>query len=135
VNEHGDKEPVVMIHAAIAGSLERFTAVLIEHCAGKFPLRFSPVQLAVIPVADAHHEYAKEVAATLHSAGFRVELYDENDSMGKKIRTAKHAKLPYFIVLGDKEVADNTVTLESRDTGDSTVLPLTELGAKLQGEL
>ncbi len=131
INEQGEKERVVMIHAAIAGSLERFTAVLIEHLGGNFPLRFAPVQLAVIPVADAHHEYAAVVVDELQTAGYRVELYDENESMGKKIRQAKQAKLPFFIVVGDKEVQDQTVTLESRDSDETETLLLTELSERL----
>ena len=131
VNESGGKERVVMIHAAIAGSLERFTAVLIEHLAGNFPLRFAPVQLAIIPVADVHNDYAKEVYTTLKEAGFRVELDDENESMGKKIRNAKKNKLPYFIVIGDKEVEGKTVTLESRDTDSNETLTIPELLSKL----
>jgi len=135
INEQNEKERVIMIHAAIAGSLERFAAVLIEHTAGKFPLRFAPVQLAVIPVADEHNAYAQQVHDTLTAAGFRSELYADNDSMGKKIRGAKQDKLPYFIVIGDKEVADQTVTLESRDSGESEVLLLTTLVERLQIEL
>ena len=133
-NEHGEKEPVVMIHAAIAGSLERFSAVLIEHTAGNFPLRFAPVQVAVIPVAETHNGYAAEVSTSLKTAGFRVELDDSNDSMGKKIRGAKKDKLPYFIVIGDKEIETNTVTLESRDTGTSETLALAALVEKLSAE-
>jgi threonyl-tRNA synthetase len=134
INEQGEKEPIVMIHAAIAGSLERFTAVLIEHLGGAFPIRFAPVQVAVIPVAEAHTEYAGEVAAALRAAALRVELDGSNESMGKKIRAAKQQKLPYFIVIGDKEVADETVTLESRDTGESETLPLETAVAKLARE-
>jgi len=134
INESGEKERVVMIHAAIAGSLERFTAVLIEHLAGNFPLRFAPVQLAIIPVADVHNEYAKDVYDTLKEAGFRVELDDENESMGKKIRNAKKSKLPYFIVIGDKEVSDSTVTLESRDTESNQTLSIDALLEKLTKE-
>jgi len=134
VNESGEKERVVMIHAAIAGSLERFSAVLIEHLAGNFPLRFAPVQLAIIPVAEVHNQYAHEVYNTLKEAGFRVEIDDENESMGKKIRNAKKNKLPYFIVLGDKEVADKTVTLESRDTESNESLAIPDLLTKLTTE-
>ncbi len=134
VNENGEKERVVMIHAAIAGSLERFIAVLIEHLGGNFPLWMSPVQVAVIPVADVHNEYAREVAGNLRTAGLRVDLDDSKDSMGKKIRNAKKDKLPYFIVIGDKEVAEKTVTLEGRD-GESEVLTLAELTEKLQDEV
>lgn len=134
-NEHGEKEPVVMIHAAIAGSLERFSAVLIEHTAGKFPLRFSPVQVAVIPVAESHNDYAREVTEVLRQQNFRVELDDSNESMGKKIRNAKKEKLPYFIVIGDKEVESKTVTVESRDYETSETLPLAALVEKLSAEM
>lgn len=131
VNESGEKERVVMIHAAIAGSLERFSAVLIEHLAGNFPLRFAPVQLAIIPVAEVHNEYAQTVYDALKTAGFRVEIDTENDSMGKKIRNAKKNKLPYFIVIGDQEVEGKTITLESRDTNSNQALTLTALLEKL----
>ncbi|MFT5036796.1 MAG: threonyl-tRNA synthetase [Candidatus Azotimanducaceae bacterium] len=130
-NENGEKERAVMIHAAIAGSLERFSAVLIEHLAGNFPLRFAPVQVAVIPVSDAHNDYAQTVHDALKAAGLRVSLNTENESMGKKIRSAKKDKLPYFIVIGDKEVANNTVTLESRDTDRTETLALNATIKKL----
>ncbi len=133
-NEKGEKESVVMIHAAIAGSLERFSAVLIEHTAGNFPLRFAPVQLAVIPVAENHNGYANEVCTSLRSKGFRVDIDDSSEGMGKKIRNAKKDKLPYFIVIGDKEVEGRTVTLESRDTGESVSLTMEELEMKLTAE-
>lgn len=133
-NEVGEKERVVMIHAAIAGSLERFSAVLIEHLAGNFPLRFAPIQLAVIPVADVHNEYANDVYTKLKAAGYRVEIDTSKDSMGKKIRNAKKNKLPYFIVLGDQEVENNTVTLESRDSESSETITLTTLIEKLSTE-
>ena len=133
-NEHGEKEQVVMIHAAIAGSLERFSAVLIEHTAGNFPLRFAPVQLAIVPVADAHAAFAHDVASTLRAHDFRIELDDSNESMGKKIRNAKKDKIPYFIVIGDKEVETKTVTLESRDTGESIVINMETLLELLQKE-
>ncbi len=133
-DNEGNKQTPVMIHRAIAGSLERFMSIMIEHFAGNFPLWLSPVQLAIIPVADVHNDYAKEVQTALLDAGFRVELYDENESMGKKIRTAKKAKLPYFIVIGDKETADKAVTLESRDTQSSQTLSIDALLLKLNGE-
>ena len=119
-DNEGKKQRPVMIHRAVAGSLERFMAIMIEHFAGNFPLWLSPVQVAVIPVADAHTAYASEVAEKLKATEFRIEFDDSNESMGKKIRHAKKAKLPYFIVIGDKEIEDKTVTLESRDTGEST---------------
>lgn len=122
-NEKGEKERIVMIHAAIAGSLERFSAVLIEHLGGNFPLWLSPEQVRIIPVSEAHNEYAATVEHALKAAGLRVTLDDSNESMGKKIRLAKTARLPYFIVVGDQEMTDQTVTLEKRD-GTKQVLSL-----------
>ncbi|HEY0964335.1 MAG TPA: threonine--tRNA ligase [Candidatus Paceibacterota bacterium] len=134
VDNTGAKQRPVMIHRAIAGSLERFMAIMIEHFAGNFPLWLSPVQLAIIPVAEAHHLYAQEVADVLREQGFRVELDTSNDSMGKKIRAAKKDRLPYFIVIGDKEMEQRTVTLESRDTSESVALTIEELEMKLTAE-
>lgn len=133
VNEQGEEERVVMIHAAIAGSLERFIAVLIEHLSGHFPLWLAPEQVRVIPVADAHSSYADEVVEKLTAVGLRASLDTSNDSMGKKIRNAKQAKLPYFMVVGDKEVADHTVTLEHR-FGSSETLSLNEAANRLLAE-
>ena len=133
-DKDGKKRTPVMIHRAIAGSLERFMAIMIEHFAGAFPLWLSPVQLAVIPVAEAHTEYASQVVEKLRKHNFRVELYDGKDSMGKKIRQAKQQKLPYFIVIGDKELENNSVTLESRDRDESVVMSIDELLDKLQTE-
>lgn len=130
---HGEKQTPVMIHRAIAGSLERFMAIIIEHFAGAFPLWLSPVQLVVIPVAAAHHEYAHRVHEQLSQAGFRTELDDSNESLGKRIRSAKQAKVPYFLVLGDTEVNAEHVKLEARD-GNSSTLSVTELIKKLQQE-
>lgn len=131
----GTKKTPVMIHRAIAGSLERFLSVMIEHYAGNFPLWLSPTQVAVIPVADAHLEYATAINTQLQSADFRSELYDSNDSMGKKIRNAKKERVPYFIVIGDKEVETNTVTLESREGNESVILSLEALLTKLSDEV
>ena len=133
-DNEGKKQRPVMIHRAVAGSLERFMAIMIEHFAGNFPLWLSPVQVAVIPVADAHTAYASEVAEKLKATEFRIEFDDSNESMGKKIRHAKKAKLPYFILIGDKEIEDKTVTLESRDTGESTTHSVDELLTKLVAE-
>ena len=134
INEQGEKERIVMIHCAIMGSIERFAAVLFEHLAGNFPLWLAPVQLRIIPVADAHKDYASKVYQELLGVGMRVELDDSNESMGKKIRDAKTERLPYFIVVGDKEVADKKVTLEKRD-GTSAELPLDEVGNHLLAKI
>lgn len=133
-NEHGEKERIVMIHCAIMGSIERFAAVLIEHLGGNFPLWLAPEQIRIIPVAEAHVPYAESIYTHLKDAGIRVSLDDANESLGKKIRGAKTDRLPYFLVLGDKEVAAENVTLESR-SGESTHLSLEELLTRLQDEI
>ncbi len=123
INEEGKKERITMIHCAVMGSIERFTAVLFEHLGGNFPLWLSPTQVRIIPVAEVHNAYAAEVHEKLVAVGLRAELDTSNESMGKKIRAAKQERLPYFIVIGDKEMADKKVTLESRD-GEPEELPL-----------
>ena len=134
INEKGEKERIVMIHCAIMGSIERFTAVLIEHLGGNFPLWLAPEQIRVIPVNDVHNEYAAGVQKVLAEAGLRSTLADDNDSMGKKIRATKTEKIPYFIVVGDQEMADKTVTLEKRD-GTKQVINITELTSLLTNEV
>ncbi len=134
INEKGEKERIVMIHCAIMGSIERFSAVLIEHLGGNFPLWLAPEQVRIIPVADVHVAYAEEVYQALKAVGIRATFDDANDSMGKKIRSAKQDKLPYFIVVGDKEVADKKVTLESR-SGSSLELELHSIGNHLLAEI
>lgn len=134
VNESGEKERIVMIHAAIMGSIERFLSILIEHTGGNFPLWLAPVQVAVIPVAETHHEYAQQVHDSLNAIGIRVAIDNSNESMGKKIREAKKSRLPYFIVIGDKEVEAKNVTLEAR-SGESTQMDLSALGNHLLAQI
>lgn len=134
INEEGQKERIVMVHCAIMGSIERFSAVLIEHLAGAFPTWLAPVQVRALTVSDTQREYATGVVAELVAAGIRAELDGSDESLGKKIRAAKQAKLPYFLVIGEKEVANGNVTLESR-TGESTPLTVAELAERLTGEI
>lgn len=133
INEKGEKERIVMIHCAVMGSIERFSAVLIEHLGGNFPLWLAPEQVRIISVSDAHAAYAADVYAALKAAGIRAILDDSNESMGKKIRNVKMAHLPYFAVVGDAEIADGTVTLESR-SGATEKLPREAFVAKLREE-
>ena len=125
VNEKGEKERIVMIHAAIMGSIERFLAVIIEHLGGTFPLWLSPVQVVVLPVSEKHATYANEIFRQLKDADIRVEL-SADDSLGKRIRASKLEKIPCFIVVGDKEMADKTVTVENNRSGDKQTVPLQE---------
>lgn len=124
VAEDGSKKMPVMIHRALVGSPDRFMGILIEHYAGAFPTWLSPVQVRILPVSEKHVAYGNELHASLKAAGIRVEMDDANESLGKKIREAKMEKIPYLLVIGDKEVADKTVTVESREKGKSDAVSL-----------
>ena len=104
----------IVIHRVIYGSLERFMGILIEHYAGNFPLWLSPVQVKVIPVRESHNAYAQEVCDLLKENNIRAEVDLADENLGKKVRQAKNEKIPYWIVLGDKEVESKEVTIESR---------------------
>ncbi len=116
INEKGEKEQPVVIHRAISGSLERFTGVMIEHFGGHFPTWLAPVQVAVLPVSGEHHgDYAASVVQNLRTAGVRVELFDQNESLGKRIRLGKTMRIPYLVVIGDKEKESGILTIEGRN--------------------
>lgn len=125
INEKGEKERVAMIHCAIMGSIERFSAVLLEHVGGVLPLWLSPEHVRVLPVSDKQAAYAEEVMAALSAAGIRATL-DDDDSLGKRIRAAKTEKVPCTIVIGDKEAEAKEVSLENNRTGEKRVLPLSD---------
>ncbi len=135
VNEEGKREGVVMIHCAVAGSLERFLSTYIEHVAGNFPLWLSPTQVAVLPINEKHHDYAKNVVEALKKAGMRVELDTSKDGLGKKVRYNKEMKTPYWLVIGDKDMEASMVTLESRDSGNLGQMNADEVIAKLVAEI
>ena len=135
INEKGEKERIVMIHAAIMGSIERFLSIIIEHLAGAFPTWLAPVQARVLPIGEAHQEFSRVVLEKLKAAGVRAELDESNESVGKKIRDAKKMKVPYLLVIGDAEVSAQSASLESRDKGKIGVLSIPEIVAKLQGEI
>ncbi|HTE49116.1 MAG TPA: threonine--tRNA ligase [Candidatus Paceibacterota bacterium] len=135
INEKGEKERIVMIHAAIMGSIERFLAVLIEHYEGNFPLWLTPVQVKVIPVRANHNEYARQVFELLKENNIRAELNDADLNLGTKVREAKTNKIPYWIVIGDKEIEAKKVTLESRDSGALGKISKEELLKKLLEEI
>ncbi len=134
-NEKGEKETVVMIHCAIMGSIERFMSVLIEHYAGAFPLWLSPVQVKVLPITENHLAYAEEITNEIKKHNIRAVLERDNDSLGKKIRNAKVEKIPYILVIGDKEVESKTATLESREAGNIGALSVSELVEKFTKEI
>jgi threonyl-tRNA synthetase len=134
-NEKGEKERIVMIHAAIMGSIDRFMSIMIEHLAGNFPLWLSPVQVKVIPVRENHNSYAEEVYNLLKENNIRAELDTADSNLGGKVRDAKNNKMPYWIVIGDKEIEVGKVTLESRDAGQLGQISKEELVSKLLEEI
>ncbi|MEY4747538.1 MAG: hypothetical protein RLZZ416_587 [Candidatus Parcubacteria bacterium] len=133
IGEDGKKHRAFVVHRSSIGTFERSIAFLIEHYAGAFPLWLSPVQVAVLPVSDKHAEYARSTVTELKEAGVRVELL-EGDSLGKRIRNAKMGKIPYFIVVGDQEVADKTVTIENR-TGQKKTEEIGKFIEKLKRDI
>lgn len=126
VGEDGEKHRAVMLHRAGYGSLERFIGILIEHFAGAFPTWIAPVQVKVIPVTENHLDYAKSVARTLSESNIRVEVEEANETLGYKIRKAQMEKVPYMLIVGDKEVKSHTVSIRSRKEGDkgSMMVPM-----------
>lgn len=130
----GKEKLATVIHRSSIGAIERIMAFLIEKYEGNFPLWLSPVQVKVIPVRENHNAYAKEVADSLISHGLRVELDDADENLGKKVRDAKTNKLPYWIVLGDKEMESGKITLESRN-GEKAEYSKEEAVAKLLEEI
>lgn len=127
----------VMLHRAILGSVERFMAILIEHFAGAFPLWLSPVQAVVIPIADRHNEYAERVAQELLVAGLRVEVDGRREGMRAKIRDAQVQKIPYMLVVGDKEAQGDQVAVRVRngqDLGPRPIAEFRELATRLVAE-
>ena len=134
-DKNGEKKNPVMIHRAILGSSERMLMILLENYAGAFPLWLSPVQVKIIPVRTQHNEYAKEIYELLKTNNIRVELDDKDENLGSKVRDAKNNKIPYWIVLGDKEIEKGLITLESRDNGHLGQISKEELISKLLEEI
>jgi threonyl-tRNA synthetase len=131
--DNQDHRPV-MIHRALMGSFERFIGILIEHYAGEFPLWLAPVQAAVLPLADRHVEYAREVHDALTAAGLRADLDDRSESVGRKIREAELRKIPYMLVVGDREAEQRAVALRRHREGDQGTVPLDEAVGRLAAE-
>lgn len=129
--DDGAKHRPFMIHRALFGSIERFFGVLIEHYAGAFPLWLAPVQVTVLPITDRINDYAQLIADELKAAGFRVEANLKSDKIGAKIRDAQINKIPYMLVLGDKELEDKTIAVRERKEGDIGVMSLDEFKEKI----
>lgn len=126
VGVDGQKHRPIMIHRAIFGSIERFIGILIEHFAGKFPVWLAPVQVKILPITDRTLDYADDVAAKLRDAGIRCEVDKRNEKIGYKIREAKMEKVPYVIVVGDKEAEDGTVNINKRGVEEKQTVALND---------
>jgi threonyl-tRNA synthetase len=124
IGEDGQPHRPIMIHRALLGALERFYGVLIEHYGGAFPLWLAPVQVKLLPIADRHHEYARQVSERLTEAGFRVDVDARNEKTGYKIREAQLQKVPYMLVVGNREADSGAVSVRSREHGDQGSQPV-----------
>jgi len=129
------EHPPVMIHRALLGSFERFVGILIEHYAGEFPLWLAPVQALILPIADRHVEYARRVAAELGGAGVRGEVDERAESVGRKIRDAELGKVPYMLIVGDQEEAEEAVSVRRRGQGDVGREAVAELARRARREI
>ena len=135
IGKDGQKHRPVVIHRAPFGSLERFIGVLIEHFAGEFPLWLAPVQLMVLPISQNFLEYSLKVFNELKASGFRVELDDRNEKIGYRIREAETTKIPYMIILGEKEQSSNTISVRQHKKGDLGSFTLKDFSEKIREEI
>ena len=131
----GSRQRPIMLHRALFGSVERFFGVLVEHYAGAFPMWMAPLQARVLPVASAHQEYAEKVVSRLEAEGFRVDLVDATDQLGKRIRAAKLEKIPYVLVVGDDDVDASTLGVNPRGGDVERNVPLEDFVGRLRAEV
>ncbi|MDP3729788.1 MAG: threonine--tRNA ligase [bacterium] len=134
-NETGKSERIVMIHAAIMGSLERFIATLIEHTAGVFPTWVAPIQAIIVPISEKQKEYAQKVFAALKTHGVRVRINDANETLGKRIRESEMQKIPYILVVGDKEIQAESIAVRRYGKGDLGVHTINNFIEKIVSEI
>ena len=135
IGSDGEKHSPIVIHRVIFGSIERFIGILIEHFAGKFPTWLAPVQVKILPISDKFVEYANEVKENLESKGVRVEVDLRAEKIGYKIREARNERVPYMIVVGEKEENDKTISVRSRDNGDEGAVDLNSFIDRIMAEI
>jgi len=135
VGADGEKHRPIMIHRVIFGSIERFIGILIEHFAGKFPLWLAPVQARILPISEKHYEEAAALRDKLAAEGIRVELDDRSEKVGYKIREAQVQKVPYMLIMGDREIEENNVNVRNRDQGEMGAVAIDKLLAQLKEEI
>ncbi len=135
IDSNGEKKTPILIHRALFGSFERFIGIITEHFAGAFPLWLAPVQIKVLPISDAQKEYAEGITAKLLEKGYRVELDDRQEKIGYKIREAQLSKVPYMLILGEKEAETNAVGVRERKAGDIGQMDFDSFVNKIQDEI
>ncbi len=135
IDSEGNKKTPILIHRALFGSFERFIGIITEHFAGAFPVWLSPVQVKILPIADSHMIYANQVKEKIEKNGIRVEIDERNEKIGYKIREAQLEKIPYMLVIGEKEVQTNTASVRSRIQGDIGQIKIEEFEKILQQEI
>lgn len=133
--EDGEKHRPVMVHRVVFGSIERFIAILTEHYAGAFPMWLAPVQVKVLPISDVTRDYAQKITDQLEAAGIRVEIDTRNEKIGYKIREAQLQKIPYMLVVGEKEQQNGTVSVRGRKAGDLGSMTLEAFLKKAKEEI
>ena len=133
--EDNSKKTPVMIHRAPFGSLERFTAVLIEHTAGHFPLWLTPDQVSILPISEKYNDYARKVAAQLDVAGVRALIDDRNEKIGRKIRDNELKRVPYMVIVGEKESAEGLVSMRKQGGGEQATMKMEEFAQRIQAEV
>ncbi len=133
--ENNDKIQPVMIHRAILGSFERFIGILTEHYAGEFPMFIAPTQVAIVPIASTHNDYAKELSDKLMDIGADSEIYSKNDSLNKRVRTAEKTRVPMLVIIGDEEVESRTVAIRDRRTREQYNLSESEFLSLIQTKI
>ena len=131
----GEKHRPIMIHRVVFGSIERFIGILTEHFAGAFPIWLAPVQFELMPIADRHNEFTAKVAAELKKRGIRVEVDDRSEKIGFKIREAQLQKIPYMLVIGDKEVETENVSIRCRKRGDIGTMSVSDFCDMVEKEI
>ena len=135
IDKEGNKKTPIMIHRALFGSFDRFIGIITEHFAGAFPTWLAPVQVKVLPIADAHVEYAQELQNKLEEMGIRTEIDSREEKIGYKIREAQLQKIPYMLIIGDKEVEAKAVGVRSRKEGDIGAMNVEDFVEKIQEEI
>jgi threonyl-tRNA synthetase len=134
IAKDGAEHRVVMIHRVVLGSMERFIGGLIEHYAGAFPLWLSPVQVVVMPITDAQHEYGRIIVDRMRAEGLRADLDNRNEKINRKIRDAEEMKIPYMLIVGQREVDSGAVSVRKRGEGDKGVIPAEEIIKRIKKE-